>query len=200
MSRPALGDRLQQRLHQQDIDHRRLVDDQQIADERIVAATLEAAGFRVNFQQPMDGLGLISAGFRHPLGGAAGRRAEQQAHALGGQNAQDGPDDGGLTHAGPSGDDQDLRHQSQADGGDLARCQRQTGLSLDPGQRLLRIDGGPWQRAVDQAPQSLSNTLLGPVETAEEHTRHVANRVRDHRSLGQFEIQGREHQLVWNRQ
>ena len=74
-----VGDRLQQRLHQQDIDHGRLVDDQQVACERVVAAAFEAAGFGIDFEQPVDGLGLESGSFGHPLGGSARRRAEQQA-------------------------------------------------------------------------------------------------------------------------
>ena len=35
-----------------------------------------------------------------PLGGAAGRRAQQKVHALGGQDAQDGVDDGRLAQNG----------------------------------------------------------------------------------------------------
>ena len=139
--RGMVGDRLQQRLHQQDIDHGRLVDDQQVAFEWVVAAAFEAAALRIDLEQPVNGLGLEPGGFRHPLGGAAGRCAEQQVHALGRQDAQDGVDDGRLADARPAGDDQDLRQQGQSDGGDLAFGQRQTGLLLDPWQRLVRIDG-----------------------------------------------------------
>jgi hypothetical protein len=38
-----IGNRPHQRLHQHDIDHRRLVDDQQVALERVVVTALEVA-------------------------------------------------------------------------------------------------------------------------------------------------------------
>jgi hypothetical protein len=64
--------RLHQRLHQQDVDHRGLIDDQQVAIERIVLATPEPAALRVYFQQPVDGLSLEAAGLGHALRSAAG--------------------------------------------------------------------------------------------------------------------------------
>jgi hypothetical protein len=56
-------------MHQQDVDHGGLVDDQQIAFEPVVGIPFEAAAFRVNLQQPVDGLGLEPGGFGHALGG-----------------------------------------------------------------------------------------------------------------------------------
>ena len=194
--RGIVGHRLQQRLHQHDVDHRGLVDDQQVAVERVVAAALEAAALGVDLEQPVDGLGLEPGRFGHALGGAAGRGAQQQAHALGGEDAQDRVDDGGLAHARPAGDDQHLRQQRQPDRGDLAFGQRQAGLLLDPRQRLLRIDVGPGQRAVGQAQEPLGDDLLGPVEAAEEDAGRLADRVGDDRALGQFEIQRGLNQLL----
>ena len=43
----------------------------------------EPAGHRVHFEEPVNGLGFEASGFRHSLGGSAGRRAEQQLHTLG---------------------------------------------------------------------------------------------------------------------
>jgi hypothetical protein len=48
----------QQGLHERDIDHGGLIDDQQIALERRLLVALEAEGFRVELEQPVDGLGL----------------------------------------------------------------------------------------------------------------------------------------------
>ena len=73
-------------MHQQDVDHGGLVDDQQIAFEPVVGIPFEAAAFQVNLQQPVDGLGLEPGGFGHALGGTARRGAQQQAHALCGQD------------------------------------------------------------------------------------------------------------------
>src|SRR5438105_9500284 len=77
-----VGYRLHERLHQHDIDHGGLVDDQEITVERVVVAALEAARLRVHLQQPMDGLGLEAGRLGHALGGAAGRSAQQQVGAL----------------------------------------------------------------------------------------------------------------------
>jgi hypothetical protein len=50
--------RLQERMHQRDIDHRRLVDDEQVAVQRVILRAPEAAVHRIGFQKPMDRLGL----------------------------------------------------------------------------------------------------------------------------------------------
>ena len=73
--RGMVGHRLQQRLHQHDIDHGGLVDDQQVAVERVVVAAFEAAALGVDLEQPVDGLGLEAGRLGHALGGAAGRSA-----------------------------------------------------------------------------------------------------------------------------
>jgi hypothetical protein len=64
-----------ERLHQHNIDHGCLVDHQQVAVERVVAAALEAAALGIDLQQPVNGLGLEAGSLSHPLGGAAGRGA-----------------------------------------------------------------------------------------------------------------------------
>ena len=156
----------------------------------------EAAALRVDLEQPVNGLGLEPGRFGHALGGAAGRGAQQQAHALGGQDAQDRVDDGRLADTRAAGDDEHLRQQGQPDRGDLAFGQRQAGLLLDPRQRLLRVDVGPGQRSVGQAQYPLGNDLLGPVEAGEEDAGRLADRVGDDRSLGQFEIERGLDQLL----
>ena len=134
-------------------------------------------------------------GFGHALGGTARRGAQRQAHALGGEDAQDRVDDGRLAHTGSAGDDEDLRHEGEPDRGHLTVGQRQAGLLLDPRQRLLRVDVGPGQRSIDQAQYPLGDDLLGPVQAGEEDAGRLADRVGDDRSLGQFEIQRRLDQL-----
>ena len=81
-SAASSGTALNQSLHQHDVDHGGLVDDQQIAFERIVGVALEAATLGVDFKQAVNGLGLEAGGLGHALGGSAGRRAEQQVDAL----------------------------------------------------------------------------------------------------------------------
>ena len=72
--------RLHERLHQHDIDHGGLVDNQQVAVERVVVAALEAAALGIDLEQPVDGLGLEAGRLGHALGGAAGRSAQQKLH------------------------------------------------------------------------------------------------------------------------
>ena len=111
----------------------------------------------------MNRLGFEPSRFSHPLGSSAGRRAEQQLHALGYQDPQNGVDDGRLADARPACDDQDLRLQGQSDGGNLAFGERQADPPLDPRQSLLRIDVGPRQWSIQQATESFRNDLLRAV-------------------------------------
>ncbi len=89
INRPAGREPRAKDRHQHHIDHRRLVDDEQITFERTIWTALEPAGFRIDLQQPMDGLGLETRRLRHSLGGSAGGRAEQEFHALRGEDSQD---------------------------------------------------------------------------------------------------------------
>src|SRR5258707_3541295 len=146
--RSAVRHRLQQRLHQHDVDHRGLVDNQQVAVERVVVAPLEAATFRIDLQQPVDGLGFEAGCFAHALGGAAGRRAEQEPYPLGGQYAQNSFDDSGLADAGTAGNHQHLGHQGKLDGGSLAFRKGEPDTCFDPWQGLFRIDPRPRQWTV----------------------------------------------------
>jgi len=130
--RSAVRHRLQQRLHQHDVDHRGLVDNQQVAVERVVVAPLEAATFRIDLQQPVDGLGFKAGCFAHALGGAAGRRAEQEPYPLGGQYAQNSFDDSGLADTGTAGNHQHLGHQGKLDGGSLAFRKGEPDTCFDP--------------------------------------------------------------------
>ena len=101
---------------------------------------------------------------------AAGRRAEQQGHALGGQDAQDGVDDGRLAHARPARDDHGLGDQGQANRLGLARRKRQAGLPLDPGQRLAGIDIRPGEPAARDLLKPFADRPFGPVQAAKEYT------------------------------
>ena len=143
--------RLHQRLHQHDIDHGGLVDDQQVAVELVVAVAFEAAALRVDLKEPVDGLGLEAGRLGHALGGAAGGGAEKQLRALCRENPQDRLDDRGLADTRPAGDDEHFGNQRQADRGLLALGKLQTAALLDPRQGLVRIDPGPGEFAVRRA-------------------------------------------------
>jgi hypothetical protein len=83
-------------MHQQHVHHRGLIDNEQVAIERIVGIAPETAALGVDLEQSMDGLGLEPRGLVHALGRAAGRGAQQKSHVLRGEDSQDGVDDGGF--------------------------------------------------------------------------------------------------------
>ena len=191
-----VGDRRQQRPHQHDIHHRGLVDDQKSAVERIVGVAFEPSAPGIDLKQPVDRHGLEPGGLRHPFGCAAGRRAKQQGHALGVQDTQDGVDDGRLAHARTAGDDHGLGVQGPANRLGLAFRKRQAGLPLDPGQRLAGIDIRPGQPAARDLQKPFADRPFGPVQATKKNTGGSGNRVRNDRSLGQFEVQSGLNQLL----
>jgi hypothetical protein len=75
--RRLVRDCFHERLHQHDVDHRRLVDDEQIAIERIVGVAFETAALWIDFQESVDRLGLDSRRFGHALRRAARGGAKQ---------------------------------------------------------------------------------------------------------------------------
>jgi len=62
---------------------------QQATVERMIFAAFEPASLGVDFEQPVDGLGLETCRLGHSLGGAAGWRAQQKLGALHRKDAQD---------------------------------------------------------------------------------------------------------------
>ena len=194
--RRVVGRRFHQRLHQHDVDHRGLVDDQQIAIEGIVGVALEPAGLGIDLQQPMDRLGLDARRFGHALGGAARGGAEQQFHALGRENLQDRVDDRRLADARAAGDHQRLRHQRQPDRGPLTVGELQPLRFSTQGMALsasIHVQGSlPLMMRI----KPIGDRLLGPVEARQEHAGGLADLVGDHRALGSFEFEGREDQFL----
>ena len=193
--RRFVGDRRQQRPHEQNIDHRGLVDHQQPAIERVLAIAFEPAGPGIDLEQAMDGLRFETGGLAHPLRGPPGRSAKQVFHALGRQDAQDRVDDRRLADARPAGNHRDLRGERRPDGIGLAACQREPGSLFHPGQRLVRIDPGPWRFAGGNVENAPADRALGPVQAAEEYAGGLAHRVSDHRAVGQLQVQNGADQL-----
>jgi hypothetical protein len=122
----------EQRPHQRHVDHRGLVDDQQIAIERRVPAAPEAASPRVGFKQAMDGLRLKSGAFGEALCGTAGRRTEPDLNGLREKDLEDGVDDRRFSDARPAGHHQHPGGECDADGLLLALGKRQFRPPLYP--------------------------------------------------------------------
>ena len=132
----------------------------------------------------------------HALGGAAGRRAKQQVHALGRENAQDRVDDGRLADAGPAGDDQ--RPWTSAPAGSAASGFRPASARSAARSRAApcpdrsRATAACRWRAQQAARRWPARRDRGPPGRC----RRVADRVGDHRALGQFEIERGANQLL----
>ena len=78
----------QDRPHQRHVDHRGLVDDQQIAVQGLVLVAPETAGPGIGFEQAVDRLRLEAGALGQALGGAAGRGAQRDRDRLGDQDLQ----------------------------------------------------------------------------------------------------------------
>ena len=112
--------RLQQSVHQRHVDHRGLVDDEQVAVQRVLLVAPEAAVHGIGFQQPMDRLRLAAGALRQPLRRPAGRRGQRDVDALDHQDLQDRVDQRRLADAGTAGDDEDLGNKRPPDPRTLA--------------------------------------------------------------------------------
>ena len=192
-----IWNRFHKSLRQHDIDHRSFVDHEQITIEGIVGVAFEPSALGIDFQEPVDRLGLDARRLGHPLGRSAGRRAEEQSHVFSGEDLEDRIDDGRLTDTRPPGDHQSLRHQRQADRRSLAVSELETAALFYPRQRLLFIDPWPGQPATDDAGQPLGDRLLGPVEASQERAGGVADLIGDHGALGSFQLEGGQDQFLW---
>ncbi len=81
--RGVIGHRPQERVHQRHVDHRRLVDHEQVARQRFLLIPLEAARPRIDLEQAVDGLRLAAGALAEPLGCTSGRRRQGDLDALG---------------------------------------------------------------------------------------------------------------------
>ncbi len=108
--------RLEHVVGEHRVDHRRLVEDDEVGFERVRGVAVEPELLRVELQQAMDRLGLPARRLGHPLGGPARGRREQDAPALLLQDADDAVDERGLARAGAARHDEELARGSLADG------------------------------------------------------------------------------------
>ena len=74
------GDGLHQVVHQDDVNHRTLVHNQCVPFQGILIVPLVAV-FRIELQQPVNGLGLHAGGFAHTFGCPPRRSRQQNAES-----------------------------------------------------------------------------------------------------------------------
>ena len=127
----GIGHRLQQIVHQHDINHGALVHDQHIALQRMRFIFLIPLR-RLELQQPMNGLRLHAGGLGEPFGSpACGRRQKHLRPRL--PKSRDDPQSrGGLAGARPTGQDEHLAGDRLLDGPHLGLVVAHTGLPGNP--------------------------------------------------------------------
>ena len=132
------GDQAARQLH---VEHRGLVDDEEVGRQRIVVAAPERAArpalallLRLApLEQAMHRLRAAPGRFGQPLGGAARRRGEHHAPFGLLPGLHERAHDGGLAGAGSAGDDDDAGLAAAGDGASLPVGEP---LGADDGRRL----------------------------------------------------------------
>ena len=137
----SVGNRPQKSRHQFDVHHRNLVQDKDIALERVFGTMFEVSRSGHEFQHAVDGLGGASRGFLHALGGPPGRRGQSDDQSAGAEDLDQGADDRRLADAGSAGDDGHLFRQGHGQGFGLPGGEVQIDLFLRPGNGLVHKDG-----------------------------------------------------------
>ena len=186
-------DRLHDGEHQRDIHHARLVDDEQVAFQRILRITPEAAVDGIDLEQAMDGLRLDAGLLGHALGRASGRRAEQDFDALGGEDAQNGVKQRRLADAGTAGDDGDLGAERHLKCGALRGGEHLARPLLDPGNGLVGVDRRPGRGALSQREEPVGDAPFGEIEAAQKNAGFRADRIGDDLIMGELMIQRRSY-------
>src|SRR5215471_7585737 len=95
--------------HQRHIDHRGLVDDEQIAVEGCLVSTAKSASPRICFEQSVDGLRFEASAFGQSPCSATCRGTERNGHVFREKYLEDRVYKRRLADAGPSGNYQHLR-------------------------------------------------------------------------------------------
>jgi len=119
--RDGVGQSLQKLVHEPDVDHRGLVQDETIAAHRIVEVEFETADVRIELQQAMNGLGFTAGCFRHALRGAAGRGGKTDVQFARPEDLGQGADDRGFADTRAAGDNRDFRSDRVTQGLALQR-------------------------------------------------------------------------------
>ena len=92
----AGGDGLEEGGGEADVEHRGLVEDEEVGGEGGVFVGREAAGGGVVFEQAVDRGGEAAGGFGEALRGAAGGGGEVDADFLGLEDVDEGAEDRGV--------------------------------------------------------------------------------------------------------
>jgi hypothetical protein len=133
------GTAFKQGVHQNDVDHRTLVDDECVTLQRVLVVALVALG-RVELQQPVDGLGFHARSLGHALGGTAGRCGKEDVESHLFESGNDAVLGGRLAGTGTAREHHDLVVDSSADGLRLKVIVGDAGLLADGSDVWLLLE------------------------------------------------------------
>lgn len=154
------GDRLEEAGGEARVEHAGLVEDEEVAGNRVVFVVGEAAGGRVVFEQTVDGAGGCAGSFRESLGGTARRGSEQHADALGAEDVDHGAEDGGFPGSRAAGNNRDLGCEGIAQGDCLLVGQFEASSRFCPLHRGVYFNRGEDRLGPSDAGDGLGDALL----------------------------------------
>ncbi len=136
----SLGEAAEQGVHQEHVHHRGLIDDKEVAVKRLVFVAQKPSRGRIDFQQTVDCLRFHPGCLGEPLRGPTRGGTKKTFHFLCPEDQQDRVHEGGLTHTGAAGDNDDPAGQRGPQCFPLAWREHLSGLLLAPGDGLFKID------------------------------------------------------------
>ncbi len=146
-------DRTQQVVHERQVHHRGLVNDHEVHLQWSIFAPLKTAFARVEFEQAMNRHRLLAGALGHALGGASGRRRQNEAHFGAAQDRQQRGQQRRLPCSRSAGDHQNFFTHRLLDSAYLFLVQnhgrRREQLGADQIDRAARAAQGPTPRADD---------------------------------------------------
>ena len=133
-----IRDRLQEIIHQHQVDHGAFVQDQHIALKRILRIALVALR-RLDLQEPVDRLGLHAGGLRHVLGCSARGRCQDNIRVCRLKRLDDAESRRCFACAGAARQDQDLTVRRGLNGAHLHLVILHPGALRDPLGKTLGL-------------------------------------------------------------
>ena len=136
----VFGECAEQGVHQEHVNHRGLIHDEEVAVQWLVLVAGEPSGGRIDLQEAMYRLRLQSCRLGKPLRRPSRGSAEEALHLFRPEDQEDRVHEGGLADAGTASNDDDTAGQRGLQCLPLARCQSLSSLLLAPGDGLLEVD------------------------------------------------------------
>ena len=145
------------------VEHRGLVDDEEIGGEGRGFVRNEAAAGGVVFEQAVNRRREAAGGLGKALRGAAGGRGEMDADFLGFQDFNEGAEDRGFSRSRSAGEDRELVGEGVFDGGALEFVEGEAGFVFGPFDGGVGLDGREGAADAAEAGDGGGDFLFGVV-------------------------------------